>query len=263
VTGAGEGEVRALVVTAHPDDETICVGGVIALLARRGVKVTICCSTRGEGGVTGEPPICLPGELGARREGELRQAAAVLGAVRVMFLGYVDPAVGPGNALRAASDDLEEFAGQVLWTLRRERPQLVVTHGSDGEYGHPQHVATHRAVRLAWQRWDDAGRGSLYSFAPATGPGQYFGVFRNASDEATAMVDISSVLAVKERAFACHASQVATTLRDAGLAQVEGMFPPWEGLRRWSGGPALEELLGAAVTVPVTAAGNSRGSRGV
>ncbi len=248
------GETRALIVVAHPDDETICAGGIIALLAGRGVKVTICCSTRGEGGVAGDPPVCLAAELGACREGELRRAAAVLGAADVRFLGYVDPPVGPSNTLRAASDDVEEFAGRLLMVLREVRPQMVVTHGSNGEYGHPQHVVTHRAVRRAWARWGQAGA-SLYTFAPAAPSGQYFGAFRNASDEPTVMVDVSGVLAVKERAFACHASQVAATLKDAGLKEVAGMFPLWEGLRRWAGGPVLEVLFGQA--------GNRRGAGGV
>lgn len=263
MTAGWSGDVRALFVTAHPDDETICAGGMIALLARRGVSVTVCCSTRGEGGVTGEPPVCLPEDLGACREGELRRAAAVLGAERVTFLGYVDPAAGPGNVLKAASDDLEEYAGRVLATLRAERPQLVVTHGSDGEYGHPQHVMTHRAVMLAWQRWGEPG-GSLYTFAPAAEAGRYFGAFRNASDPPTAMVDIASVLGLKEEAFACHASQVATTLRDAGLPRVAGMFPPWEGLSRWRGGRALEGLLGPTVVTELPVAErNPAGSGGV
>ena len=33
------------------------------------------------------------------------------------------------------------------------KPDVVITHGSNGEYGHPQHVYTHRAVRRRWARW--------------------------------------------------------------------------------------------------------------
>ncbi|MDP3046330.1 MAG: PIG-L family deacetylase, partial [Chloroflexota bacterium] len=50
--------VIVLIIVAHPDDETICAGGTMALLASRGVDVTVACSTRGEGGVSGDPPLC-------------------------------------------------------------------------------------------------------------------------------------------------------------------------------------------------------------
>jgi hypothetical protein len=54
-----------LCVVAHPDDETMLCGGLLALLASRGVKVDILSLTRGEGGETGEPPRCSRAELGA------------------------------------------------------------------------------------------------------------------------------------------------------------------------------------------------------
>jgi N-acetylglucosamine malate deacetylase 2 len=232
---------KLLLVTAHPDDETICAGGTLALLARRGVAITILCSTRGEGGVCGDPSLCLPQGLGAVRERELRCAAAALGVSQVLFLGYVDPPVGPGNLLRAATDDLDEFASRIRAVVERVRPQVVLTHGSNGEYGHPQHGMTHRAVKTAL-----AGPRSvaLYTFAAAAPAGGYFGAFRNPDDPPTLTVDISQVLGDKHRAFACHATQVATTVRDAGLATMDGMFPPCESFRRWRGRALLEAWLG-------------------
>lgn len=243
------GAKRALVLSAHPDDETICAGGTMALLARSGVAVTICCSTRGEGGVVGSPPVCRPQDLGACRTRELRRAGRVLGAAAVTFLGYVDPPVAAGHVLQAATGDVGEYAGRILRVLRRRRPLVVITHGSNGEYGHPQHVVTHRAMLAAWREWDNDSA-ALYTFAAAASPGQYFSAFRNAEDVPTLVVDIRSVLDLKHRAFACHASQIAVTLRDAGLSDMAGMFPAWEALRRWAGPPLLEEWLdGVAIAV--------------
>jgi LmbE family N-acetylglucosaminyl deacetylase len=244
---------QALIIVAHPDDETICAGGALALLAGRGVALTVACSTRGEGGVTGDPPLCEPADLGDRREAELRSAARLLGVEFVLFLGYVDPPVGPGNLPQAAAMDLAEYAGRVLKLLQSVDPDLVITHGSDGEYGHPQHIITHRAVMAAWHRWrqqqrEDAGiveGASLYTFAAGCPPEDAFSVFRNPSDAPTTVVDITAVRQRKIAAFAAHATQVATTLKDAGLPGTQNMFPSQEFYRRWTGPPLLERLTTA------------------
>jgi LmbE family N-acetylglucosaminyl deacetylase len=243
--------ITALVIVAHPDDETICAGGALALLAGRGVDVTVACSTRGEGGVTGDPPVCQTEELGDRREAELRMAASLLGGRSVVFLGYVDPPVAPGNLPRAATSDVAEYAGRVLNLLRTVDPDLVITHGSDGEYGHPQHIITHRAVMAAWRLWHDESLGratsaALYTFAAACPPSEAFSFFRNRSDVPTTALDISAVRRRKIEAFAAHATQVATTLRDAGLESTQNMFPAREYFRRWAGPPLLETFLGLA-----------------
>jgi N-acetylglucosamine malate deacetylase 2 len=237
-----------LVIVAHPDDETICAGGVMALLSDHGVDVIVACSTRGEGGVTGDPPVCMPADLGECREAELRLAASLLGAKSVLFLGYVDPPVAPGNLPQAATTNVDEYAGRVLGLLRSVDPDLVITHGSNGEYGHPQHVITHQAVLLAWRQWQERGRGrtegaSLYTFAAACPPSDAFGDFRNPSDVPTTTVDIAAVLQTKTEAFAAHATQVATTLKDAGLLSVQNMFPAREYYRRWAGPPLMETIL--------------------
>jgi LmbE family N-acetylglucosaminyl deacetylase len=259
------GPTVALAIVAHPDDETICAGGALALLASRGVDVTVACSTRGEGGVTGDPPLCRAEDLGERREAELRQAAGLLGARSVVFLGYVDPPVAPGNLPQAAATDLTEYAGRVLNLLRSLEPDIVITHGSNGEYGHPQHVITHQAVMAAWRRWRNEAPGraegaALYTFAAACPPADAFSFFRNPSDAPTTTVDISTVLQRKAEAFAAHATQVATTLKDAGLLSTENMFPAREYFRRWSGPLLLEAILHTGATWPVAAHAKGRGS---
>lgn len=247
----------ALVITGHPDDETICMGGTIALLAARGVQVTLCSATRGEGGETGEPPVCRREDLGVCREAELRRAAAVLGAAGVAFLGYIDPRAEPSGPLSAATTDLAEHTARILDLLRLADPGIVFTHGANGEYGHPQHAATHDAVLAAWRRWRRRGA-SLYTFAAAAGPGRYFSSFRNDDDPPSVEVDIAAVIETKHRAFACHASQAATTLKDAGRTTVDGMFPPWEAFRRRRGPARLEQWL----ALPKTPA-STRGTAGL
>ena len=71
---------------AHPDDETILTGGVLALLAANGVNVHYVCATRGEGGELGAPPVDRE-QLGDARERELVCAVGKLGGKSLTFPG--------------------------------------------------------------------------------------------------------------------------------------------------------------------------------
>ncbi len=48
--------MNVLAFFAHPDDETMLAGGTLALLAELGATVYYVCTTRDEGGETGELP---------------------------------------------------------------------------------------------------------------------------------------------------------------------------------------------------------------
>ncbi|HET9224635.1 MAG TPA: PIG-L family deacetylase, partial [Roseiflexaceae bacterium] len=138
-----------LAIAAHPDDETMLAGGTLAMYAAQGHAVSILLTTRGEGGEAGEPPLADVEQLGAYREREVRAAAAALGARQVLFLPYVDPRMEIGGIASRIDVPLEEFVAAIAGHLRQLRPEIVLTHGSDGEYGHPQHIYTNQATRLA------------------------------------------------------------------------------------------------------------------
>jgi LmbE family N-acetylglucosaminyl deacetylase len=128
------GERRLMCVLAHPDDESLGMGGMLARYAAEGVATYLVTATRGERGWAG-PADQNPGEtaLGALREQELRQAAAVLGIREVQLLDYID---GDLDAAPPA-----EAIGHIVAAIRRVRPQVVATFGPDGVYGHPDHIA--------------------------------------------------------------------------------------------------------------------------
>ncbi|MDX1646975.1 MAG: PIG-L family deacetylase [Longimicrobiales bacterium] len=123
-----------LAVFAHPDDESLGVGGTLARYAAEGVDVELVCATRGEKGRyfdnTDRPS---DEEVGRTREEELRCAADVLGIRRVSFLDYVDGELG--------SADPTEAVHRIVEHIHRVRPQVVVTFDPFGVYGHPDHVA--------------------------------------------------------------------------------------------------------------------------
>lgn len=200
-----------LCLIAHPDDETILCGGTLALLAARGIDVHVACLTRGEGGEMGEPPLCDRAQLGEVRERELVCAIGKLGGKSLTFLGYVDPVIGPGEALGAPPHDPAMLSGQIIASLRQAQAQALLTHGSDGEYGHPAHKLMHTLALVAAASLGDEAP-LVYSFA-ASYPEHPYPRLANASDPADVVVDVSAYLDQKEAAARCHATQNALFVR--------------------------------------------------
>jgi N-acetylglucosamine malate deacetylase 2 len=208
-----------LCVVAHPDDETMLCGGTLALLAARGVAVHLVSLTRGEGGEAGEPPRCSRAELGAVREQEMRCAAEKLGAHTLSFLGYVDPEVGPDDQLFAPQADFNTLVGQIAEVIQQLGPEAVLTHGSNGEYGHPAHKLTHTATKqavISLPARVGLAVPPLYSFS-AMYPGHPYPRLANADDLAEAVVEVTAFLDQKEAAALCHVTQNALFVRRRSL----------------------------------------------
>lgn len=125
---------RLLVIFAHPDDESMGMGGTLAKYAAEGVETYCICASRGEQGWFG-PEEQNPGlgALGQLRAKELESAIQELGMKELHFLGYIDGEVDQA--------DHAEAMGKIATLIRRIRPQVVVTFPPDGNYGHPDHIA--------------------------------------------------------------------------------------------------------------------------
>ncbi len=198
--------MRVLVVAAHPDDETAFAGGMIAKYAAEGHDVHVLFTTRGEGGEMGEPPQTTREQLGAVREAEARAAIGALGAQQVSFLPFVDPVVGPDDTLYHIDATLEQFSRSIAEVMERYQPDVILTHGSNGEYGHPQHIFTHQAVFAAldqckpWQPSHVLTWGGAYP-----DPEKERHINRN--DPADIVLDITPWLSQKIAAFDAHRTQ--------------------------------------------------------
>lgn len=217
-----------LVISSHPDDETMMAGGTIAMHAAHGDDVYLLEVTRGEGGEAGDPPLVDQAGLGAYREGEVRRAAAALGVRDIFFLPYVDPNMEIDGEAARIDASLEELVAAIMPYVQRLAPDTVLTHGTDGEYGHPQHVFTNRAVRLALaavgrpvtlQTWNAMYEGAARPF------------MLNGSDHADLVVDVGPWMAQKLAAVRCHETQHAMFLRNSKAASVEEMVPTVESFR--------------------------------
>src|SRR5215213_5469777 len=130
--------VRLLAVLAHPDDESLGLGGTIAKYAAEGVDVFLLTATHGAAGrfrgcPPGDPRHPGPSALASIRETELRAAASILGVRDVTLLDYPDQQLD-----RAVPRDA---IARIAAHMREVRPDVVVTFPPDGAYGHPDHVA--------------------------------------------------------------------------------------------------------------------------
>src|SRR5215472_1539224 len=134
--------LKLLAVLAHPDDESLGFGGTLARYADEGIETYLVTATRGEAGRFGSlGKSGDPVEVGRVREAELRAAAAVLGVREVSILGYPDGGVDRVPATIAI--------GAIVAHIRRIRPDVIVTFGPDGAYGHPDHIAVSQFTTAA------------------------------------------------------------------------------------------------------------------
>ena len=212
-----------MAVLAHPDDESLGFGGTLAKYASEGVDVYLVTATRGDRGrFHGRPTTDAghpgPAALAGIRERELRAAAAALGVGDVAVLGFGDQQLD--------SVDHREAVARIGAELRRVRPDVVVTFGPDGAYGHPDHVAvsqftTAAAVAtasehcvsklyyLAWPRTTWAA----YEAAVKKLSCVVDGVDRQAAPwpdwAITTAIDTRAVWPIVWRAVSCHESQLA------------------------------------------------------
>ncbi len=161
---------RIVFVHAHPDDEVINSGIVMAKYAAEGAHVTLVTCTLGE-----EGEILVPGlshlaadqedALGRHRISELGAAMTALGVTDSRFLGgagrYRDSGMigTPPNERETCfwRAEVDEAAAHLVEVLREVRPQALVTYDEIGGYGHPDHIQAHRVSMRAAELAADPG----------------------------------------------------------------------------------------------------------
>ena len=179
---------RMVLVHAHPDDETITCGGLMARAVEAGVGVTLVTCTLGELGEVIPPELkSLEGapQLADHRAGELERACAALGVTDHRLLGgrgrwHDSGMVATGEGIRAAAPaDLGEGAfsrradvdlqvAQLVEVLTEVGPDVVVSYDASGGYGHPDHIRAHEIAGGAVERLDPLGdRIGLWATAAA------------------------------------------------------------------------------------------------
>ncbi|MGQ9916422.1 MAG: PIG-L deacetylase family protein [Bryobacteraceae bacterium] len=252
--------MRIVCIHAHPDDAEFLVGGTLALLAQAGHQVVILTMTSGDCGSTEHSPE----EIADIRRLEAQRAAAVIGAEH-HTLGFKDLSIFVDDPSRR----------RVTAALRRHRPDLVLT-ASPRDY-HCDHEATSRLVTDACfgasapnyhtQAFDQAPALSavphLYYVDPAEGIDR-----EGQGVPADFFVDVGSVMELKRKMLAAHASQLEWLKRQHGMDDFLATMEEWtrsrgrlcgaewaEGFRQYRGHayprtPLLQELLEPFVRPP-------------
>ncbi len=132
-------------IWAHPDDEVFVSGGLMADAVRRGDRVVCLHMTQGEAGLHYRRPFSSEA-LGIIRQHELAASLECLGVTEQRFLGYPDG--------RLAAVPGSDVVPRIHAALAEIKPDTIVTFGSDGFTGHPDHKALSGWVTTAVRLWD-------------------------------------------------------------------------------------------------------------
>jgi LmbE family N-acetylglucosaminyl deacetylase len=124
---------RILGLFAHPDDETFCAGGTLAKYVDAGAEAMVVSFTQGEAGQIRDAGKATRRILGKVRAQELINACEQLGVQQAVCLDYGDG--------RLHTLDLTILVEKIVEIIRSFKPDIIVTFGADGAYGHPDHIA--------------------------------------------------------------------------------------------------------------------------
>jgi LmbE family N-acetylglucosaminyl deacetylase len=240
--------LRVQVVVAHPDDESFGCGSLLLHAAAQGAVTAVCCATRGEAGQSDHP---AGADLGRIREGELRAAAALLGAHRVDLLDFIDSGMsGPAAARTLVGSPIDAIVEAVSTVVTDFQPDVLITlDASDGHRDHARirdaslSVARSMGVERAYlqclprslmRRWVEHVRTARPDMEHLDADVAAIGT---PDDEITTIIDVSEHLEARERAIAVHASQsspfggLPDDLRRAFLStdHARRVIPPWQG----------------------------------
>jgi N-acetyl-1-D-myo-inositol-2-amino-2-deoxy-alpha-D-glucopyranoside deacetylase len=226
-----------MAVHAHPDDECISTGGILARYAAEGSRTVLVTCTDGAVGEISDAALATPENLVEVRDRELAESARILNIHRLVKLGYRDSGMAgtpdndhPSSFHRA---NFQDAVDKVVRVIRDEQPQVLVTYDENGGYGHPDHVRAHQVAVAAFQEcvgqpWQPAklyysviARSAIRGFAErlrAAGIQVPFRDLQDNPDEETPFavaderittdVDVSKYVQTKRAALIAHRTQM-------------------------------------------------------
>jgi N-acetyl-1-D-myo-inositol-2-amino-2-deoxy-alpha-D-glucopyranoside deacetylase len=246
-----------LAVHAHPDDETVTMGGTLARYSADGVRTVLVTCASGDLGEVNTPGLLIGEDdgVGALRDRELDAAARCLGVSRVVRLGYSDSGMAgwPENHRPGAffAADLAEATDRLVNVIKAEKPQVMVAYDETGGYGHPDHLKAHQVAVAAFEASGSAQPARLYFMrVPSTWARDFVQALRQVGIDAPASaatgadagpdvteigvpdelistrVDVRQYIETKRAAVECHPSQwsVDHFLRRMPLALAERLW---------------------------------------
>jgi LmbE family N-acetylglucosaminyl deacetylase len=257
-----------MAVFAHPDDEAFGTGGTLAKYAEEGCDVYLVTATRGEAGEIAVPELTSPADLPRVREEELRCACEIYGIHPPRFLDYPDGLLAIVHQGQAV--------GKLVRLIRELRPEVLITFGPEGIYGHYDHIATHKWTTIAFDLAADPecfpgqlkgdcephqasklyyrvlSEDRLTAMAEEEGmwsvmmDGVPFPLVAASPDEITTVIDATGQAEAKLAGLRCHVSQIGYEL-PFGVSAEEIIRQPWfrletfELARSTAGWPVQQE----------------------
>ena len=244
---------RLLVVHAHPDDESIFTGHIIADRLAAGADVYVLTLTRGERGkVKLEELKGLEGQLramGAFRTGELKVALSELqkaGAkLQHSFAGtraFLDSGMRINQmgrptkksrtdemALAAASTAV--IAEDIERVMNEFKPDAILTYNAKGGYGHPDHKMAHHATAMAIRHYRRQKKR-----APQ------FWVLAEPKERFDVAIGDAKTAVFKRAALEAHSSQVSIFAETFSIGSTETRYDAPERIRKATPSPLVHLL---------------------
>ncbi len=239
---------------AHPDDEALFTGARLALAARDAQRTVVICVTDGSLGFDpeGRTPLEEGHDRAATalvRSSELCASCRELGVDRLVELGIPDSGMegwaSMANPVALCNLDPEALGAQIAEVLKAEGPVTILTYADDGFYGHPDHVAVHRVALATARLLPDAeveavvmtpeGIDAALDAARREGGllPEWLGrrlVVPHDEAEVVHTTHGASVASAKQRAVACHESQLDNAVL---AAMAPGLFAAVFGTERY------------------------------
>jgi LmbE family N-acetylglucosaminyl deacetylase len=233
-------------IFAHPDDETI-VAPALARTARDGATVYVVVATDGRLGVSKHAGIPAGDSLATVRAGEARCSAAAVGARPPVLLGF------PDNGLAVLSpwpgEPLDRMARRIDSTLRALRPDVVITWGPDGGYGHQDHRLVGDVVTQVFQS-GAAGAARLFYVGftadRIAGAPRWYGnhVYPTAPALLTTRIAFDERdRQAARRSIACHRSQDTEAGMNESFAALTYLWNGAVAFQQWRGGPPASKFF--------------------
>ncbi len=234
-----------LAVFAHPDDE-IFVGPVLARYARSGAKVYLAIATKGEKGTS--DPKMLGDPLAKLRHEEATCSCHQLGIAPPIFFDLNDGELGAitnpiGKNIQAVADNVQKLIGEL-------HPQVIITWGPDGGYGHPDHRLVSNAVTQVVQSMPPGAKLVYAALSPEQtkilNTAWYAPLPWHDTDPGYLTLRVSFTDADRlayHKALECHKSQYTSE----EFSKLEkALDQAWSGtvsLRPWQGGKKSDDLF--------------------
>ncbi len=201
---------QVLVITPHPDDAEMGMGGTTACFVRQGKAVVYVVCTNGDKGSSDLS--MTPEKLAKIREEEQLAAARILGVKEVIFLRHPDQGL----------EETPDFRKELVRCIRRYRPETVATTDPYRRY------IWHRDHRITGQATLDAifpsSRDRLaYPDLLAEGlePHKVKEILLWGSDDPNYCTDITTTFKLKIAAISCHKSQIGNPISAERIKMME------------------------------------------